>query len=171
MIEDLYDNIEIITIFGKGDKVSIHKINITSCKEAGEVLKIQIPAYRVEAKIIGYSDLPPLRETVDSLQKSGETFFGFYEKDELCGVISYKKENDVIDIHRLFVHPNHFRKGIAQKLLNCIQQQAGITVLKVSTGSKNAPAIAFYGKNGFEKVNEMSVNSDLTLPFFEKALT
>lgn len=149
--------------------MSIVKVNITGRKAAEEVLNLQITAYKIEAEIIGYPDIPPLRETIDKLQESRETFFGFYENDELCGVISFKREEDVIDIHRLFVHPGHFRKGIAQRLLNFIQKQDGITALKVSTGSKNEPAITFYSRNGFEKVKKVVINKELSITFFEKS--
>ena len=88
-------------------------IDISDSKNAEDVINIQIPSYKVEAEIIGYYDIPPLKDTIDTLQQSGETFFGYYENEELCGAISIKVEDDV-DIHRLIAHPNHFRKGIAQ---------------------------------------------------------
>src|SRR5699024_12347757 len=56
-----------------------------------------------------------------SLQQCGETFYGYYSNGWLCGVVSIKTAKCVIDIHRLMVHPNHFRKGIAKKLLNFVE--------------------------------------------------
>lgn len=88
----------------------IKKIDITNPKLAKEVLNIQIPSYNVEAEIIDYYELPPLKDTVETLQQCEETFFGYYVNEELCGVISMKVDNGIIDIHRLMVHPKHFRK-------------------------------------------------------------
>ncbi|MDF0725480.1 hypothetical protein PY093_01985 [Cytobacillus sp. S13-E01] len=51
------------------------KIDITNPIFAKEVLNVQIPAYKVEAEIIDYYDIPPLRDTVETLQQSQETFF------------------------------------------------------------------------------------------------
>lgn len=144
-------------------------IDISNSKNAEDVLNIQIPSYKVEAEIIGSYEIPPLKDTVYTLQHCGETFFGYYENEELCGVISIKVDDDV-DIHRLIVHPNHFRKGIAQLLLNFIETKFQIETIKVATGSKNIPAVSFYKKNGFRNIKEVIVNEQLSLTFFEKRL-
>jgi ribosomal protein S18 acetylase RimI-like enzyme len=144
----------------------IKKLNIDKREVAAEILEVQIAAYSVEAEIIGYFDLPPLQNTVEMLQKSGETFYGYFAGDRLGGVISFKAENGVIDIHRLFVHPDHFKKGIAQCLMDFVTD--GVSELTVSTASKNTPAINFYKKNGFYKLNDVRVDEQLSLSFFRK---
>ncbi|GIO23834.1 GNAT family N-acetyltransferase [Oceanobacillus sp. J11TS1] len=147
----------------------IKKIDITNPEFAREVLNIQIPSYKIEAKIIGFHDLPPLKDSVETLQQCGESFFGYYFKDELCGVISLKAENGILDIHRLIVHPKHFRKGIAKKLLDFIESnKKGCTTITVSTGTKNEPAIAFYLKNGFSITEEIEITEGLSLTSFKK---
>ncbi|PUB13851.1 GNAT family N-acetyltransferase [Paenisporosarcina sp. OV554] len=148
----------------------IKKIDISINKNAENILEIQIPAYKVEAEIIGSYDIPPLKDTIDTLKQCGETFFGYYLNEELCGAISIKVEDDEVDIHRLIVHPNYFRKGLAQKLLNFIVSKFEIETIKVATGSKNAPAVSFYKKNGFQNIKEVTVNEQLSLTFFEKKL-
>ncbi|MEH7237666.1 GNAT family N-acetyltransferase [Bacillus sp. JJ1562] len=146
----------------------INIIDIRNRKNAEDVLNIQIPSYKVEAEIIGSYEIPPLKDTVSTLQHCGETFFGYYENEELCGVISIKVDDDVVDIHRLIVHPNHFRKGIAQLLLNYIETKFQVDTIKVATGSNNTPAVRFYKKNGFQIMKEVVVNQQLSLTFFEK---
>ncbi|WP_338472876.1 GNAT family N-acetyltransferase [Niallia sp. XMNu-256] len=148
----------------------IKKIDINNSKNAEDVLNIQMPSYKVEAEIIGSYEIPPLRDTVYTLQHCRETFFGYYENDVLCGVISIKIDDYDVDIHRLIVHPNHFRKGIAQLLLNFIETKCQIETIKVATGSKNIPAVRFYKKNGFRNIKEVIVNEQLSLTFFEKKL-
>ncbi|MFC0562204.1 GNAT family N-acetyltransferase [Halalkalibacter alkalisediminis] len=148
----------------------IKEIKISNRKNAEKVLNIQIPSYKVEAEIIGSCEIPPLKDTVDTLQQCGETFFGYYTNEELCGAISIKVENDEVDIHRLIVHPSHFRKGIAQRLLNFLESNFEVKTIKVATGSKNAPAVSFYIKNGFENIQKVTVNEQLSLTFFEKKL-
>lgn len=146
----------------------IKKIDIGYKKNAEKVLSVQIPSYKVEAEIIGSYDIPPLKDTVETLQNCGEIFFGYFLDDQLCGVVSVKEDKDEIDIHRLIVHPTHFRKGIAQELLNFISSKSNVGILKVATGSNNTPAVRFYEKNGFEKVKEVRVNPKITLSYFEK---
>ncbi|MEI3597704.1 MULTISPECIES: GNAT family N-acetyltransferase [unclassified Oceanobacillus] len=147
----------------------IKKIDITNPEVSKEVLNIQIPSYNVEAKIIDFYDIPPLKDTVQSLQQCGETFFGYYLNKELCGVISIKTDGRIIDIHRLMVHPKHFRKGIAEKLLNFIEVELEkFEAIVVSTGTQNAPAVAFYLKNGFLKTEEIQITEFLSLTTFKK---
>lgn len=149
----------------------IKKIDITNPVVSQEVLNIQIPSYNVEAKIIDFYDIPPLKDTVQSLQQCGETFFGYYLNKELCGVISIKTDGRIIDIHRLMVHPKHFRKGIAKKLLNFIEVELEkFETIVVSTGTQNAPAVAFYLKNGFLKTGETQATEFLSLTTFKKQL-
>lgn len=148
----------------------IKEINISNRKNAKKVLNIQIPSYKVEAEIIGSYEIPPLKDTINTLQQCGETFFGYYLNEELCGAISIKVENERVDIHRLIVHPSHFRKGIAQRLLNFLESNLDFSTIKVATGSKNNPAVSFYKKNGFENIKEVTVNEQLSLTFFEKIL-
>ena len=149
----------------------IKKIDITNHKLAEEVFNIQILSYKVEAEIIGFHDIPPLRDTVESLQQCGETFYGYYSNGWLCGVVSIKTDKCVIDIHRLMVHPNHFRKGIAKKLLNFVEgNKEKFKTIIVSTGTKNEPAVAFYLKNGFSKTGEERVTERLSLTSFKKEI-
>jgi ribosomal protein S18 acetylase RimI-like enzyme len=149
----------------------IKNIDITEPKMANDVLKVQIPSYQVEAKIIDYYDIPPLEDTVETLQACNETFFGYYIHEELCGAIAIKIEKNVIDIHRLIVSPKHFRKGIANSLLAFIENNyQDIKTIIVSTGAKNVPAVNFYLKNGFTKIGEIRVNERLTLASFQKNL-
>lgn len=125
----------------------IKKIDITNSQFAEEVLSVQLPSYQVEAELIDFYDIPPLKDTVSMLQRCGEMFYGCYVDGELGGVISIKIEVGIIDIHRLMVHPKHFRKGIAGRLLEFIEGCGeGDETLIVSTGSKNTPAIYFYEK-------------------------
>lgn len=147
----------------------IKKIDITNQKLAKEVLNIQLPSYQVEAELIDFYDIPPLKDTVSTLQRCGETFYGCYVDGELGGVISIKVEDRLIDIHRLMVHPKHFRKGIARRLLEFVESNGdGDETLIVSTGSKNAPAIYFYEKSGFVKTGEVKVMEGLLITSFEK---
>jgi ribosomal protein S18 acetylase RimI-like enzyme len=147
----------------------IKKIDITNPNLAENVLNIQIPSYMIEAELIDFYEIPPLKDTIDTLQQCGETFYGYYLNDELSGVVSIKVEKGVMDIHRLMVHPKHFRKGIAKMLLEFIESnEEDFETIIVSTGSKNAPAINFYEKCGFSIMEETRVTELLSLTSFKK---
>lgn len=144
---------------------------MTNPNSANDVLQLQFLSYKVEADLIGFYEIPPLKDNIERLQECGETFFGYYIDNELGGAISYKNENGELDIHRLMVHPNHFRKGIARELLQYIQtNEVGFETIIVATGSKNAPAIKFYQYNGFQITGETTVAEGVSLTFFKKTM-
>lgn len=149
----------------------IVKLDITVNEIAEKVLNIQIPSYKVEADLIGFNEIPPLKDTIDTLIKCGETFWGYFIEGELAGVISYKIEGNVLDIHRLMVHPNHFRKGIAKALLFFLEQNFGdLSKMIVSTGTDNIPAVNFYQKYGFVISGKTTVADNLSLTSFLKRM-
>jgi len=136
------------------------KIDITNPDIAKEVLNIQLPAYQIEAKLIGFDE-------IDSLQQCGETFYGYYINGNLCGVISFVIESFVLDIHRLFVDPKYFRKGIAKQLLDHILNvETGFDTVIVKTGNKNIPALRFYQKYGFAQEEDLIINEQLSMAQF-----
>ncbi|MGO0059049.1 GNAT family N-acetyltransferase [Brevibacillus fluminis] len=149
----------------------IKRIKIQNEAEAAEVLRIQIPSYQVEAELIGFADLPPLKDTVASLQACGESFYGFWADGELAGAISYKREENVLDIHRMIVHPAHFRKGIASQLVQYVlDQEQGLEKAIVATGAKNEPARALYLRHGFEVLRDQEVAPGVCITLFEKTV-
>ncbi|WP_141504549.1 GNAT family N-acetyltransferase [Paenibacillus luteus] len=148
----------------------IKAIDITVEATAEEVLRIQLPSYRVEAELISFDRIPPLLDSVSTLQACGETFYGYYVGEELCGAISCKREDGIADIHRLMVHPEYFRKGIAGQLLAHLEALAGDrTALVVATGSKNLPAVRFYKQNGFVETGVVEVEEGLSITTFMKS--
>ena len=145
----------------------IKKIDITNPDIAKDVLSIQLPAYKIEAKLIGFDEIPNLKDTVDSLQQCGEIFYGYYMNGNLCGVISFVIASLVLDIHRLFVDPRYFRNGIAKQLLDHILSvETGFDTVIVKTGNKNIPALRFYKKYGFEQEEDFVINEQLSMAQF-----
>ncbi|WHX42846.1 GNAT family N-acetyltransferase [Mesobacillus sp. AQ2] len=134
---------------------------------AAEVLDLQKKSYRIEADLIGTDEIPPLKETFEQLQNCGETFMGYYIEGVLAGAVSFKKEGKVLDIHRMMVHPDSFRRGIAGKLLAEIERQDCQEIL-VSTGAANTPAIKLYEKLGFVHQHDSVVGNGLVIANFKK---
>ncbi|MBB3153404.1 GNAT superfamily N-acetyltransferase [Paenibacillus endophyticus] len=133
------------------------------------MLGIQMPSYKVEAELIGFEELPPLKDTVETLIVCGEDFYGYYLDSELCGAIAIKREEEIIDIHRLMVHPEHFRKGIAKELLLYVERLAGSEdVIVVATGTENVPAVSFYKQSGFVETDVFLVEGQLSITSFQK---
>jgi ribosomal protein S18 acetylase RimI-like enzyme len=140
----------------KGKKRMIRAIDIAASEWAEAVLHLQLRSYAVEARLIGFADLPPLQDTVATLQQCGERFYGYMKREQLAGVISYERTEKTIHICRLMVDPGFFRQGIASALIEfvCGKERDANEVI-VTTGSTNMPALRLYERHGFRKVEQM----------------
>jgi ribosomal protein S18 acetylase RimI-like enzyme len=149
----------------------IRALKITDQSVAERVLELQHASYRIEAELTGFPDLPPLLETWQELAESGEVFFGAFSGDALAGAISYKLHGTVLDVHRVMVDPDFFRRGIARALVEFVEsQEPDAKRAIVSTGKQNAPAVSLYLKLGFRAVGDLEVAPGLWITRFEKLL-
>ena len=149
----------------------IQAIDIALQPEALRVLELQRVSYQIEADLIGTGLIPPLNETLGELQSCGEDFYGFFEDDRLLGFISHKLEGNVLDIHRVAVHPDAFKRGIARQLLEFVLKlEPSAARVIVQTGSLNLPACKLYLSFGFEILERKEVATGLELTLFAKNL-
>lgn len=148
----------------------IKKLDIKSMNVAEKVLKLQKYSYQIEADIIDFYDIPPLKETLETLMKCNEEFWGYIVNDEIAGIISYKISESVLDIHRLAIHPNFFKRGIGKKLLDFVESVDSLSEIVVCTGKKNKPAINLYRQKGYKFVADIKIEDNLILTKFVKNL-
>ncbi|OHX51328.1 alanine acetyltransferase [Planococcus salinarum] len=135
----------------------IQELDHRSESTAKAIQKIQHPAYLVEAEMMGFQGIPQLKESILELRNSDEVFLGYMEKDRLLGFLSYKKESETIDIHRLVVDPGHFREGIGSRLLVFLLTKYQGLNFTVSTGKANVPAKKLYESHGFIEMEDFEV--------------
>jgi GNAT superfamily N-acetyltransferase len=149
--------------------LAIRLLDIRAYEYAETVWALQHAAYRHEALQIGSAALPPLLDTVQTLQGCGETFFGHFETDgELSGAVSVKQGTDkLVEICRLMVDPMRFRQGIGSKLLQYLFTEAlpGHS-WEVVTEIRNQPAINLYACHGFLPVGRWQQAPGLTMVRF-----
>lgn len=127
----------------------IKRLNHHHVNTAKEIQWVQKRAYQVEAELIGFDGIPQLNESILEIQNADETFIGYFN-GELSGLIAYKVEGQLVDIHRLAVSPAHFRRGIARQLVEHVLADFPESDFMVSTGTLNAPARKLYEQYGFE---------------------
>lgn len=117
-------------------------------------MKLGRAAYRVEADLIGFDGIPPLHETAEQVCASSETFWGCRLEGRLAGVIAFERIEQPeaeVEISRLIVHPDFFRRGIGSRLLEVVLARHPEAVrFTVSTGEKNIPAVSLYERYGFQ---------------------
>jgi ribosomal protein S18 acetylase RimI-like enzyme len=149
----------------------IKKLNLKDKETAKRVMELQIASYKIEAGIIGFYEIPPLKDTIDSLKVCDEIFYGYLIDDVLAGIISYKITENVLDIHRVAIHPLFFRMGIAGKLVRFIEELgSNINKVVVCTGKENLPAVNLYVKNGYKKKKDIEISKGIYITEFEKIL-
>ena len=153
----------------KGDYLMIVSLNHKEEKTAQLMLKVQLPAYKVEAKLIGFDGIPQLKDDVQSIQASHENFIGYMSEDHLTAFLSYSESDSDYQICRLVVHPNFFKRGIARQLvehfLNEIVKNKKVVV---TTGADNFPAINLYKSFGFTFQKKLEVAPNFFIACFER---
>lgn len=149
----------------------IKRLDLKDKDTAKKVLELQVVSYTIEAELIGFDGIPPLKDTMDSLKDCDESFYGYFIDGVLAGITSYKTIENILDIYRVAVHPHFFRRGIAQQLLSFLEKLEGtIDRIIVCTGKENIPAVRLYLKNGYEKTRDIEISKDIYLTEFEKIL-
>lgn len=153
----------------KGCERMIRLIDNTNPVMAAHILRVQIPAYRVEARLMNFDGIPPLQDTLESIQASAETFLGYFDADDdLAGFLSFEQEQAGYTICRLVVHPDHFRKGIGKALLHHFMSEVGkLQKVAVSTGATNEPALNLYKAFGFQQVGVLEIAPGVHLALLE----
>ncbi|MEC0183933.1 GNAT family N-acetyltransferase [Paenibacillus peoriae] len=133
--------------------------SLTDDDIVNQIWRLQHVAYRLEAERIGFEEIPPLMDTLDTLKSCGESFYGWVEDDELLGALAVQSESPgSLTLTRMMVHPDHFRKGIADSLMrHVLNEHRHIPLFIVSTGTLNTPAVALYRKHGFHPVSAAEV--------------
>ncbi|MNI54386.1 Acetyltransferase (GNAT) family protein [compost metagenome] len=131
---------------------AIIKLDLQDDFTVSEVWSLQHKAYRLEAEMIGFHEIPPLLETREMLAGAAEAFFGrFDDNGELMGAVAVLEESPgTLTVTRMMVNPDYFRQGVAGSLLEFIfESYSGMERFSVSTGKLNTPAVSLYTKHGF----------------------
>ena len=152
-------------------RAHVEAIDITDPAIAAELLELQRAAYRTEAELIGSDEIPPLRESLNELRGCGETFLAAFVGGNVVGAVSWKIDEETIDIHRLVVDPAHFRRGIGTTLIRAVlgaNPDAARAI--VQTGEANKPAAALYLREGFALVGTVEPIAGLRVTQFAKVL-
>lgn len=127
---------------------------ITKLENSNDIVANQIytvfqKSYKVEAQLINVLAFPPLSRSAKNIADSTTSFYGYFIDDTIVGVIEITISHGQLDIHSLTVDPNHFRKGIADKLIHFVLNSFNVSTGTVETAVVNKPAIKLYEKHGF----------------------
>jgi ribosomal protein S18 acetylase RimI-like enzyme len=127
-------------------------------------------AYTLEAERIGCASCPPLRETMEDLRASSDTFLVFHQGGQFIAVLSFASGTIPVTVTRVAVRPSHLRLGIGTSLFSEFAARAMPNAsLAVSTAAANAPAVAFYQKLGFKALRLTTSPEGISLLHLTKA--
>ncbi len=86
----------------------------------------------------------------------GDFLVGEVDGEIVAMVGLLRKSKDLAYIRRMRVHPGHRRKGYAGQILReleAIAKKNGVKELQLKTSTLQKMAQAFYGKNGYKKMD------------------
>ena len=131
--------------------IRIGLLDVRDAATAAQIHAVLRPAYTQEAALLQTAPFPPLARTVADIQASADVFWGAWLGDELAGVLSAGPDDEPAQrcIGMLVVHPQQQRRGVARALLHALLRQEPMHTHAVSTGERNAPALALYAAHGF----------------------
>lgn len=78
------------------------------------------------------------------------------EHVDLLGYATTMRSGDVVDLHRIGVHPSRQRRGLARSLLAAVVDEAraqGADRMLLEVSSRNLAALALYTKSGFVEID------------------
>jgi ribosomal protein S18 acetylase RimI-like enzyme len=135
-------------------------IRLASLDDEGDaVLEVLRAGYAVEARLVGYPELPGLRASVDDLR--GEDVWLAEIDGSIAGVLGLE-DGDELLIARLVVAPAFARRGLGRALVRHAVGLAGPgRAVLVGTAAENAPALALYEALGFARTTEGVVGRGL----------
>jgi ribosomal protein S18 acetylase RimI-like enzyme len=128
---------------------------------ARSLVALQQQSYAVEAALIGVAEIPPMRQTEQDLLDGPERWILALEGEDVVAAIAWEQLDDgTIDIVKLIVRPDCFRRGLAGLLLDALDRIWPSGRFIVATGEANTPARRLYEQRGFRIADRMPIGHD-----------
>lgn len=149
----------------------IKKLNNKDLVAAKSMQVVFQASYKIEAELLNATDFPPLKRPLEGYINSENLFYGFYKDQELAGVVEIIDAKTYTHVRSLVIHPNFFRQGIAQQLMEFVLATFKSNLFVVETGVDNVPASKLYLKLGFAEVKQWDTEFGIRKVKFELTRT
>ena len=139
--------------------------------DAAEILALQKLAYQSEAAIWNDYMIPPLTQTLESLQAqfADHIILKAVENGEMIGSVRGKQENDTCYIGRIIIHPDRQNRGIGTQLMAAIEAAfPTASRFELFTGQKSERNLYLYQKLGYRIFKEEPLNERVIIVYLEK---
>ena len=141
--------------------------------ELQAILDLQYLAYQSEAKLLNNPNIPPLKQTLEDIEKEYEDGFILKATEEggaIAGSVRAYSKDGTLYIGKLIVRPDLQGQGIGTRLLNEIERLCPHERYELFTSSKSVRNIRLYERLGYRIFKERMVSDDLKFLYLEKML-
>ena len=139
--------------------------------DAPAVLTLQKLAYQTEAALYGDYTIPPLTQSLESIQASfhTQTTLKATRDGKIVGSVRGYERDCTCYIGRLIVHPDYQNRGLGTRLLRAIEAHfSGVQRYELFTGERSTRNLHLYQKAGYRVLRTEQVTDILTLVYLEK---
>ena len=116
-------------------------------------------------------DIPPLTQTLESLQEDfrTQTILPAWHGAWLVGSVRGRREGSVGQIGRLIVHPHYRRQGLGTALMRAIEAVfADVAHYELFTGERSERNLRLYARLGYVPFRRQAVTPRLILVYLRK---
>jgi ribosomal protein S18 acetylase RimI-like enzyme len=155
----------------RGLKMLIERATIS---DAEEILALQKLAYRSEAEMYNDFKIPPLVQTLESIEKDFESqfFLKALLDERIIGSVRAHSKEGTCCIGRLIVHPNFQNGGIGTRLMNEIERIFNsCRRFELFTGDRSERNLYLYQKLGYKIFKTAKITDQTTIVYLEKKVT
>jgi ribosomal protein S18 acetylase RimI-like enzyme len=148
-------------------------IEKATISDANEILPLQKLAYQSEAEIYNDFNIPPLLQTLESLQKDFENqfFLKAVIKGKIVGSVKAYQKHETGYIGRLIVHPDFQNRGVGTKLMNEIEKIFSTCHrFELFTGDRSERNLYLYQKLGYKIFKTANITDQTTIVYLEKKI-
>jgi len=139
--------------------------------DAEEILSLQKLAYQSEAEIYNDFNIPPLVQTLESIEKDFENqfFLKTCADGKIIGSVRAYAKDGTCYIGRLIVHPDFQNQGIGKKLMSEIERVFNhCGRFELFTGDRSERNLNLYQKLGYKIFKTAKITDLTTIVFLEK---
>jgi ribosomal protein S18 acetylase RimI-like enzyme len=146
-------------------------IEKATVSDAEELLALQKLAYQSEAEIYNDFSIPPLVQTLESMEEDfkNHLFLKAVIDGRIIGSVRANAKEGTCYIGRLIVHPDVQNRGIGTRLMDEIEKLFnGCERFELFTGDKSERNLKLYQKRGYRTFKTAKITDQTNIVFLEK---
>jgi len=139
--------------------------------DAEEILSLQKLAYLSEAEIYNDFSIPPLIQTLESIEKDFEDqfFLKAIMDGRMIGSVRGHAKGGTCYVGRLIVHPDFQNQGVGKKMMNEIERVfSACKRFELFTGDRSERNLYLYQKLGYKIFKTAKITDQTTIVYLEK---